>query len=155
MKQFIKSLDKDGPCFKYICRSFPGMSNEKLKAGIFDGPQIRSLIRNSGFVQSMTNLESSAWCAFVFVVNNFLDVNMSIKVHYLFSHLDRFPENLGDLSEEQGERFHQDIKVIEERYQGRWDTHMMADYCWSLQRDCPLISHNRKSNKRLFLDVLQ
>ncbi|KAI6650187.1 hypothetical protein LOD99_6104 [Oopsacas minuta] len=153
------------------------MSNEKLKAGIFDGPQIGSLIRNSGFVQSMINLESSARSAFVLVVNNFLgnnkannyidlvndmlykfkdlDVNMNIKVHYLFSHLDLFPENLEDLSEEQGERFHQDIKVIEERYQGRWETHMMADYCWSLQRDCPLISHNRKSNKRRFVDVLQ
>ncbi|KAI6650636.1 hypothetical protein LOD99_7686 [Oopsacas minuta] len=72
MKQFVKSLDKDGPCFKYICRSFSGMSNEKLKAGIFDGPQIRILIRNSGFVQSMTNLESSARCAFVLIINNFL-----------------------------------------------------------------------------------
>ena len=27
---------------------------------------------------------------------------MSIKVHYLFSHLDCFPANLGDLSEERG-----------------------------------------------------
>ncbi|GBP38254.1 hypothetical protein EVAR_18134_1 [Eumeta japonica] len=35
---------------------------------------------------------------------------MGIKLHYLHSHLDHYPENLGDLSEEQGERFHQDIK---------------------------------------------
>jgi hypothetical protein len=35
---------------------------------------------------------------------------MSAKVHYLHSHLDRFPENLGGLSEEQDERFHQDVK---------------------------------------------
>ena len=28
--------------------------------------------------------------------------NMSIKVHYLHSHLDYFQENLGDFSEEQG-----------------------------------------------------
>ena len=76
---------------------------------------------------------------------------MSIKVHYLHNHLDRFPENLGDYSEEQGERFHQDIKTMEERYQGRWDTHMMADYCWSLQRDCPTKLHARKSNNRKFL----
>ena len=44
---------------------------------------------------------------------------MSRKVHFLHSHLDRFPENLGDVSVGQGERFHQDIKVMEERYQGR------------------------------------
>ena len=40
---------------------------------------------------------------------------MSIELHYLFSHLDYFPENLGDVSEEQGERFHQDIRTMEER----------------------------------------
>ncbi|GBP60164.1 hypothetical protein EVAR_41854_1 [Eumeta japonica] len=42
---------------------------------------------------------------------------MSIKLHYLRNHLDKFPDNLGNYSEEQGERFHQDLKVIEERYQ--------------------------------------
>ncbi|UYV72233.1 POLD1 [Cordylochernes scorpioides] len=35
-----------------------------------------------------------------------LGVNMSIKVHYLHSHLDKFPDNLGAYSDEQGERFH-------------------------------------------------
>ena len=43
---------------------------------------------------------------------------MSIKLDYINSHLDQFPENLGDVSEEQGERFHQDLKTIEDRYQG-------------------------------------
>nr|CAH7728148.1 unnamed protein product [Callosobruchus chinensis] len=81
-----------------------------------------------------------------------LGCNMSIKLHYLDSHLDRFPENLGDMSEEQGERFHQDIKIMEDRYQGRWDIHMMADYCWSLKRDC-LQKHSRMSRKRSFRSV--
>ena len=44
MKQFVKALDKDGDCFQYICKSFPSLDNEKLKAGIFDGPQIRQLM---------------------------------------------------------------------------------------------------------------
>ncbi|GFV28904.1 hypothetical protein TNCV_4086481 [Trichonephila clavipes] len=35
--------------------------------------------------------------------------NMSVKVHSPL-HLDYFPENLGAVSEEQGEGFHQDIK---------------------------------------------
>jgi hypothetical protein len=60
---------------------------------------------------------------------------MNVEVHYLRSHLDRFPENLGDLSEEPGERFHQDIKTLEAIYQGRWDAHMIADYCWNPMRD--------------------
>lgn len=54
---------------------------------------------------------------------------MSIKVRFLHSLLSIFLENLGAVSDEQGERFHQDLKVMELRYQGRWDVHMMADYC--------------------------
>jgi hypothetical protein len=34
---------------------------------------------------------------------NRLGCNMSVKVNYLHRHLDHFPENFGDLSEEQGE----------------------------------------------------
>jgi hypothetical protein len=37
-----------------------------------------------------------------------------------------FTPNLGDVSEEHGERFHQDIEAIEKRYQGRWDAAMMG-----------------------------
>ena len=36
--------------------------------------------------------------------------NKSVKVHFLHIHLDYFPENLGAMSEEQGECFHQDIR---------------------------------------------
>ena len=175
MKQFVKALDRDGACFSYICSQFPSLSNEKLKAGIFDGPQIRKLIKDENFLSHMTEVEAAAWSSFTAVVKGFLGrkkvnnyqelvkvmlenfkalgTRMSIKIHYLFSHLDRFPENLGDVSEEQGERFHQDIKTMEERYQGRWNAHMMSDYCWSLVRDCPQKIHKRKSYKRRFLQM--
>ena len=53
---------------------------------------------------------------------------MSVKLHFLRSHLDVFQENLGDFSEEHGERFHQDIEPMERRYKGRWDCAMMVDY---------------------------
>ena len=68
------------------------------------------------------------------LLDNFqaLGIIMSIKVYFFHSHLDRFPENLGDVSDEQGEGFHQDIKDVEEQYQGRWDKKMMSDYCWCL-----------------------
>lgn len=56
-------------------------------------------------------------------------------MHFLFSHLDFFPENLGAESDEQGERFHQEMSEIEKRYQGYWDEQMMADYCWFLIRE--------------------
>lgn len=76
-----------------------------------------------------------------------------VPVFHLSSHMDHFEHNLGDFSEEQGERFHQDIKTMEHRYQGRWDIHMMADYCWGLMRDCPGQSHTKKSLKKNFLGV--
>ena len=59
----------------------------------------------------------------------------SIKLHYLQSHADQFAQNLSSVSEEQEERFHQDIKTMGERCQRRWDSHIIADYCWSLKRD--------------------
>ena len=80
-----------------------------------------------------------------------MDCNMSIKLHYVKSYADKFPQNLGSISEEQGEQFHQNIKTIEERYQGRWDSHMIVDYCWSLKRDVPEASYKRKSLKRKFV----
>ena len=72
-----------------------------------------------------------------------LGYRMSIKVPYLHSHLSEISARLGDVNEEQGERFHQDVKVKEERYQGRWNCNMMADYCWSLMRDAPYTVHKR------------
>ena len=136
IKQFIKALDKHGDCFQYICKSFPELSMEKLKAGIFTGPQIRSLTKDSSLKNYMNESEAAAWNSYVAVIKNFLGnykaenyeelvqtmlanfknlgAHMSIKVHYLHSHLNKFQYNLGDFSEEQGERFHQDIKMMEE-----------------------------------------
>ena len=71
-----------------------------------------------------------------------------VSIHNLKSHADKFPQNLGSVSKEQEERFHQDIKTMGERYQGRWDSHIMADHCWSFKRDVPEVSCKRKSLKR-------
>jgi len=45
--------------------------------------------------------------------------NITLKVHFLHSHVDYFPENLGAYSEEQGEKFHQDLLTMEKCYQWR------------------------------------
>ena len=60
------------------------------------------------------------------------------------SHVDYFLENLSDYSEEQGERFYQDIQEMERRYQGRWDVNMMADFCWMLKKEVSLRGKKRK-----------
>ena len=75
MKQFVKALDKDGACFSYIGKAFPGLSHEKLKAGIFDGTQIRKLMKDEDFVLHMNADESAAWCSYISVVKEFLGNN--------------------------------------------------------------------------------
>ena len=77
-----------------------------------------------------------------------LGCRMSIKMHFL-SHLDYFPGNCGKFSEEQGKRFHQEITVMEERYQGKWNVSMIADYCWCLKRE-DSTKYVRKSGRRAF-----
>ena len=172
IKQLVKALDKDGECFKYIYRSFPGLSIEKLKAGIFDAPDIRKLMQDENFILSMNPLEADAWQGFVVAVQNFLGnrraanvekvqnmlyayqrlkANMNIKVLFLHNHLDRFPAKCSDVSDEQGKHFHQDIKEMETRYQRRWDARMMANYCWSIKHDNSKANHSRQSRKRKFL----
>ena len=72
MKQFVKTLEKDGDCFKYICLKFPGLIIEKLKTGIFDGPQIQKLMNDANFCNFMNPAELSAWTALTNAVKFFL-----------------------------------------------------------------------------------
>ncbi|GBM80171.1 hypothetical protein AVEN_164847-1 [Araneus ventricosus] len=93
------------------------------------------MMKDENFETKMDTNERKVWESFKLVITSFLgnkkDPNyksiveemiknfkilgcsMSLKVHFLDSHLDYFPENLGAVSEEQGERFHQDIKEME------------------------------------------
>ncbi|GBM61614.1 hypothetical protein AVEN_269524-1 [Araneus ventricosus] len=71
--------------------------------------------------------------------------NMSLKIHFLHSHLEFFPENLGSVSDEHGERFHQDISNMGASYKGKWNPKMLADYCWTVRRDIPHAKHSRQA----------
>jgi len=75
---------------------------------------------------------------------------MSLKIHFLDSHLDFFSENLSKVSDEHGERFHQDILTMEKRYQGKWTSSMLADYCWTLKMDVPDTKYQQKSYASAF-----
>ena len=78
-----------------------------------------------------------------------LGERMSVKEYFLWSHY--FPKNDGDFREEQGNHFHQDICIIEERYRGRWDVKFLADYCWCLKQDAVAAEHKGRSLKRPFI----
>ena len=66
-----------------------------------------------------------------------LGCNMSLKIHFLESQLDFFPEKLGKVSDEHCERFHQDIVAMEKWYQGKLTSNMLAHYSWTVKRDVP------------------
>ena len=95
MKQFEKALDKYGNCFNYTVKKFPGLSMEKLLAGIFDGPQIRKLIQDQAFTFHMTALESAAWCSYVSVVGEFLDNTKASNYQHIVDLMLRNFQSLG------------------------------------------------------------
>ncbi|KAL6463765.1 hypothetical protein MHYP_G00281560 [Metynnis hypsauchen] len=151
-----------------VIGDFKMLSEAKIKAGVFVGPQIRKIIECSEFPKKLNRKERAAWNSFVAVVRGFLgnhkDENyvqlvqtliknyaamgcrMSLKIHILDAHLDKFKENMGAYSEEQGERFHQDIMNFERRYQGQYNENMMGDYIWGLIRESDL-QYSRRSRK--------
>ncbi|GBN42009.1 hypothetical protein AVEN_182619-1 [Araneus ventricosus] len=73
--------------------------------------------------------------------------NMSLKFHFLDSHLNFFPDNCGQVSDEHSERLHEDIAKMEKRYQGNWSTVMLAGYCWTLIRDTPHVHYKRQAKR--------
>ena len=107
--------------------------------------------------ENHNRLEKEAWNQFCLIVKNFFgNCNLSsyasfiqdffIKVQTSWGknvtenslssfHLDFFPPNMGEISDELGKRFHREIEGLENRYQGRITRNMLADYCWFLQRE--------------------
>lgn len=75
MKQFVKALDQAGACLKYLNDKFQGLSDAKIKEGVFVGPQIRALMKDVNFEKLMTDVEKNAWQSFKNVVKGFLGNN--------------------------------------------------------------------------------
>jgi hypothetical protein len=116
MKNFVKVMNQEAAAFTYLREKFPKLSEAKLKEGVFIGPQIRDLIKDEYFDRLLQGDEKSAWDSFKSVVNGFLGnrraqnykelvnnllqsyqklgCNMSLKIHFLHSHLDFFPRDL-------------------------------------------------------------
>lgn len=66
---------------------------------------------------------------------------MSLKMHMLHSHFDK--DNIEAYSEEQGERFHQDIMQFDKRYQDRYTESILGDNIWGFKRETST-EHDRK-----------
>ena len=68
MKNFVKVLHKNGAAFGHLS----GLSAAKLKEGIFVGPQIREVLKDTDFEELLNLKELRAWEAFKSVCSGFL-----------------------------------------------------------------------------------
>jgi hypothetical protein len=107
MKNFVKGVDKTSYGFEYVMNKFPNVTDTKIKAGIFMGPQIRDLMQDEQFDEDLNECERNAWLSFKRICNdllgnhktlNYQDVvqdlltlykavgcNMILKIHFLGS----------------------------------------------------------------------
>jgi len=54
-------MDKTGRGFGYLRNNFPIVSDVKIKADIFIGPQIRELMQDKQFDDDLNETEVKAW----------------------------------------------------------------------------------------------
>jgi hypothetical protein len=76
--------------------------------------------------------------------------NMPFKIHFLHSHLNFFPPNLGAVSDGRGERFHQNISIMEKRFAGKSLRNMLADCFWNLTEEVSIANYKRMSFGKKF-----
>ena len=134
MKQFAKDLATERDCFKYLLTTFLVCHLKKIKADVFWRSTDLAAHQRSTFQRHNVRtgkeylviiqdhcqdfLGNTRAENYTEIVEELLDshkalhCSMNIKVHFLHSHLDKFPVNLGAMSDEQGKRFHQDLKIM-------------------------------------------
>ena len=128
-QKFIKSLDSCGRVVEYLKKKFQKSEAKTIK-GIFNGPEIRSLINDAKFTLQMSTKELAVWKSYCKVHKNVLGKNilpnwselidefiqnmkilgctsMTPKMHLLYKHKDAFEKYLGRYSDEHGERLHE------------------------------------------------
>ena len=72
MKNFVKALHKNGAAFQHLSTVFPGLCSTKPKEGIFVGPQIREVLKDTDFEELLNLKELRAWEAFRSICSSFL-----------------------------------------------------------------------------------
>ena len=113
-----KAFTIESQVFQFLQKVFPNLSVAKIKKGVFVGLQIRKLILNKEFDKILHGNEFDAWVGFKKVCTDFLgchysenfrdvtaemlntykilECKMSLKVHFLDSHVDFFHKNTSD-----------------------------------------------------------
>jgi len=157
VKKFIKALDREGDAFNELRRIFPRLSGMKIKEGILNGPDIRRLIKDRQFEDALSEQELVAWACVKAVIQKALGgqrsedwrihiekmitafhrlgVSMSLKIHFMHCHVEKFAQQSPAESDQHGERFHQVTASLEHWYSGKKLDSLLGDICWNLQQE--------------------
>ena len=158
-------MNKDGEGCDYLRQKVPCISKAKKK-GIFIGPQVKQLFQETNFKNKLNAAKRRAWNAFENVCSNFLGntnsenyiaiieeilssyralgCNMSLKLHFLQCHLAIFPGNMGAVSDENGERFHQEIFQMQKKDTAANGTQI----CWLITARCLYRRHQQMNTRQ-------
>ena len=88
IKNFVKGIVKHNRGSEgsvYLKSKFPGISDAKIKEGVFIGPEIRDLINDIHFDLTLNTLERAAWVAFKDVVAGFCEIINQITTKKLLT----------------------------------------------------------------------
>lgn len=144
MKIFVKALDREEQAFAYLRNTFPKLSDIKVKEGIFIGPEIWEFMQDLYFHCALSLTEKAAWNAVNSVCTNFLGSHKAENFREIVSEmLQGFqvmkccissilirtfsPQSFGEVSDEHGWRFHQDILIMEIEFVVRWHCGMLQN----------------------------
>jgi len=61
IKNFVKTMDQNKAGLMYLKNKSPRISDNKIKEGVFFGPQIRELIQDVQYEDHLSELEKAAW----------------------------------------------------------------------------------------------
>lgn len=76
MKNLVEAIGQGNACsFHYPTEKFPNISGAKMNEGLFIGPQIKSILQNEGFKQSLSTAEFKAWEELKWLCKNFLGIH--------------------------------------------------------------------------------
>ena len=124
---------------------------EQLESGSVEGPRVINVQKDLKFLELLPPKHQVAFKAFNHLseglfgilraddlhirVEAFLKsfeeigVSISLKIHFIRDHLDRFP-SVETCSDQHGERFHQELAFLEQRFQSWRVIGMLSDYAW-------------------------
>ncbi|XP_039969121.1 uncharacterized protein LOC120780956 [Bactrocera tryoni] len=115
------------------------------------GPDIRKLLQDEEFYGHLSDMQKTAFDFMQLVISEFLGnskaQNYAENIECMLIGFNNI-EKIGAVSDEHGERFHQDIKVLEERFKGKSQSVLLPEYVWGLYRNLDTSKHSRQAKCR-------